>query len=494
MFQYPTKAEASPVAPVPVPLAIGPALATARRSARLIVAFGIAGAVAAYTASFLVTPKYVSTTEIYVDPSAPQSASAEPVAPGEDSNAFVNYVESQALIVTSRSVIERVVRTEALDRDPEFSADAAPSIFGLFTRSSGDASADPVAAAARVFATHVYVRRPERTFVLDISVSSRNAERAAKLANATAQAYIDEVGHLHSDAARQNSAAIAQKLEALRSDVIKAEQAVETYKADSGLIGAKDVSLVGQQLKNLDDQIAAQRAKESDARARAESAEAARSSGGDLGAFAAQFGLTTLGQLRAQQAEARQRLADALADLGPRHPQAIEAQARFDAANKAVDNELDRFARAQRIEYQRAKATEADLQRQFELLKRQTHTDDQAMVGLRDLERKAHAARDVYELFVNRSRDTGEIQEVAPVRTKVISVAAPPKQRNFPPSATALAAMGLVGGLALGFLTALARQAKGVSAAAGAPSRPSATPESEPKPAPPLANRARRLQ
>ena len=186
---------------------------------------------------------------------------------------------------------------------------------------------------------------------------------------------------------------------------------------------------------------------------RADSAEAARASGGDLGAFAAQFGLTTLGQLRSQQAEARQRLADALADLGPRHPQAIEAQARFDAANKAVDSELDRFARAQRIEYQRAKATEADLQRQFELLKRQTHTDDQAMVGLRDLERKAHAARDVYELFVNRSRDTGEIQEVAPVRTKVISVAAPPKQRNFPPSATALAAMGLVGGLALGFLT-----------------------------------------
>ena len=169
--------------------------------------------------------------------------------------------------------------------------------------------------------------------------------------------------------------------------------------------------------------------------------------------------------MRSQQAEAKQRLADALADLGPRHPQAIEAQARFDAANKAVDGELDRFARAQRIEYQRAKATEADLQRQLELLKRQTHTDDQAMVGLRDLERKAQAARDVYELFVNRSRDTGEIQEVAPVRTKVISVAAPPKQRSFPPSATALAAMGFVGGLALGFLIALAREAKGESAA-----------------------------
>ena len=80
---------------------------------------------------------------------------------------------------------------------------------------------------------------------------------------------------------------------------------------------------------------------------------------------------------------------------------------------------------------------------------------------MRDLERKAQAARDVYELFVNRSRDTGEIQEVAPVRTKVISVAAPPKQRSFPPSATALAAMGFVGGLALGFLTRAGARSEG---------------------------------
>ncbi|MGO9770761.1 MAG: GumC family protein [Roseiarcus sp.] len=461
MFDYSASAERPSLQPAssPAPSAssLGPAVEIARNNAKLIVALGLAGAVAAYAASAMMTPKYVATAEIYVDPGSAQSVAAEPITPGEDSNGFVSYVESQGLIVASRSVMERVARDQGLERDPEFSNKARPSILPLFSRGADDA-VDPVVATARVFATHVQVSRPERTFVLDISVSSRDPEKAAKLADATAQAYMEEVSDLRAESAKRTSTLIARKLEALRTNVIDAEQAIETYKAANGLVGAKDVTLVEQQLRNLDDQITAQRAKESDARSRAESAEAARAKGGDLGVFAAQFGLMTLSQLRGQQAEAKQKLADALADLGPRHPQAIEAEAQLDAANKAVDAELERFARSQRIEYQRAKATEADLQRQLDLLKDETHVDDQAMVGLRDLERKAQAARDIYELFVARSRDAGEIQEVAPIRTKVISAAAAPKARSFPPSGAALAAAGFVGGLALGFVIAFARE------------------------------------
>ena len=474
MFQYPSTAEGPNVQPAPPPVApqlgVGMALAAARRHAGLMIFLGLIGAVAAYSASFVLTPKYTATTELYIDPGASQSATADPITPGADSNSFVAYVESQALLIKSRSVMERVARAEALDHDPEFSADAPTSLFSAFGRSgaANDALTDPVTAAARSFSSHVDAKRTERTYVLDITVTSLNADHAAKLANATAQAYMEEVSRLRDDGARQTGAAIAQKLESLRGAVIKAEQAKESYKSDKGLVGARDVTLLEQQLRNLEDQITAQRAKESDAKARVESAQGARVSDGDLGVFASQFGLMTLSQLRGQQAEARQRLADTLADLGPRHPTAIEAQARLEAANKAVEAELERFARAQRLEYQRAKSTEADLQRQLDTLKKQTHSDDQAMVGLRDLERKAQAARDIYELFVTRSRDTGEIQEVAPIRTKVITVAAAPKNRTFPPSGTMLALLGFAGGLALGFLIALFRETSGQAAPAGA--------------------------
>jgi uncharacterized protein involved in exopolysaccharide biosynthesis/Mrp family chromosome partitioning ATPase len=439
------------------PISLGAATGIARRNVVLIAASGVVCALLAYGASKLVTPRYVATTQIYVDPSDLQGSDTQPIAPGQDSNGFVNYVESQVLIATSRSVLERVVKAENLDHDPEFSPTASSSIFGrLF--SSGGTDEDVVAATVRGLGTHLQVKRPERTFVLDLSISSRDPVRAAELANATARAYIDEVNAMHSDAAQETGAAIAGRLEALRAHVLEAEKNVEDYKAANGLAGARDTTLIEQQLKETNDQIVAAHERMSDARTRADQIEIARRKGGDVGAIASQLNLTSLGPLRAQQAEARQRFADAAAELGPRHPQVVDAQARLRAADAAVDAELERFAQSQRIDYARAKALEASLTRQLDDLKRQTNSDDQSMIGLRDLERKASAARDVYGLFVNRSRDTGEIQQVAPTRTKIISAATPPKNRAFPPSSSLIAAGGFVMGLGLGFLLAVRRE------------------------------------
>ena len=438
-------------------LNLGQAVGIAGRNIALIAASGVVCALLAYGASKLVTPRYVATTQIYVDPSDLQGSDTQPIAPGQDSNGFVNYVESQVLIATSRSVLERVVKAENLDRDPEFSPAASSSFLSrLF--SSGGTGEDVVAATVRVLGAHLQVKRPERTFVLDLSISSRDPVRAAELANATARAYIDEVNAMHSDAAHETGAAIAGRLEALRARVLEAEKNVEDYKAANGLAGARDTTLIEQQLKETNDQIVAAHERMSDARTRADQIEIARRKGGDVGAIASQLNLTSLGPLRAQQADARQKFADAAAELGPRHPQVVDAQARLRAADAAVDAELERFAQSQRIDYARAKALEASLTRQLDDLKRQTNVDDQSMIGLRDLERKASAARDVYELFVNRSRDTGEIQQVAPTRTKIISAATPPKNRAFPPSSSLIAVGGFFLGLGLGFLVAVRRE------------------------------------
>jgi uncharacterized protein involved in exopolysaccharide biosynthesis/Mrp family chromosome partitioning ATPase len=469
---------------------LGAATGIARRHVVLVAASGVICALLAFGASKLVTPRYVATTQIYVDPSDLQGSDTQPIAPGQDSNGFVNYVESQMLIASSRSVLERVVKAENLDRDPEFSPTAGGSFLSrLF--SSGGTDEDVVAATVRTLGLHLQVKRPERTFVLDLSISSRDPARAAELANATARAYIDEVDAMHSDAAHETGAAIAGRLEALRARVLEAEKNVEDYKAANGLAGARDTTLIEQQLKETNDQIVAARERMADARTRADQIEIARRKGGDVGAIASQLNLTSLGPLRSQQAEARQKFADAAAELGPRHPQVVDAQARLRAADAAVDAELERFAQSQRIDYARAKALEASLNRQLDDLKRQTNAGDQSMIGLRDLERKASAARDVYELFVNRSRDTGEIQQVAPTRTKIISAATPPKNRAFPPSSSPIAAGGFILGLGLGFLLAVRRELGGALTPAIIAVEP---PPPEPAPSPTEATPTTTLQ
>jgi len=474
MFEF---ADAQPnVAAAAGPSAGGPGaswtfdrlLSAARRHWRVVTVGAVIGAALGAVAVKVLPTRYVATTQIYIDPNGSPGAEAQNAPPGQDSNGFIAYVESQALIAGSQSVLEKVVVDQKLDHDPEFSGAAFRSILASLWPTANHAP-DPVAEAARALAAHISIRRPERTFVLDLSVTSRDPDRAAALANAAAQAYIDALAETQSETARKTEAELQRKLGDLRDAVERAEKKVEEYKASNNLIGTREALPDEQQLKSMNDELVAARARMAEAKARADQIEALRTRGGDVGAVATQLVLPSLGALRAQQAEARQRVADLSRTLGPRHPQLLAAEAQVAAADAAVDAELRRFADSQRIDYARAKALETSLTGQLDDLKRRNELDSQRSVGLRELEREADAAREVYDLFVQRSRASGDIQQISPTRTRVISEAIAPTTRSFPPPVSTMMGAGALAGL----LTALfiAFRLQSLPASAGGSSR-----------------------
>jgi uncharacterized protein involved in exopolysaccharide biosynthesis len=430
------------------------AMAIARRQKALILGCALACALAGYGASKLITPRYVATTQIYIDPGNLPGADKDALAPGQDSNGFINYVESQSLIITSRNVLERVVADEKLDADPDFTH---VSSFPFLTGGPSGA-AELSDAAAATLGTRIQVKRPERTFIIDLSVSDRDPIKAAELANATARGYIEVLSSLLSDASRRTEASLAGRLVDLRKRVLEAEKKVEDFKAENGLIGTRDLLVADQQLRDMNAQIIVARTKAAEGRAQLDQIEIDRKGGGGVAAIASQLNSASLTALRTQQAQARQHLADVSGQLGPRHPEVIDARARVAAADAAIDAELARFARSQRIEYDRAKQLEQSLGRQLDALKQQSNENGQSAIGLRDLERQAEAARGVYDLFVTRSRESGEIQQVEPTRTRIISLATAPKSRAWPPSGLVMAIAGLLIGLGLGASGALARE------------------------------------
>jgi uncharacterized protein involved in exopolysaccharide biosynthesis len=467
MFEYgPMTAEASGDDARSPPMARGArdralaAVAVAQRHKAFLLGCALACALLGFVASKALTPRYVAVTQIYIDPGALPGQAKDVPAPGQDSNGFINYVESQSLIVASRAVLERVVANEKLDADPSYYGGwRFPPFFG-----SSSVPLDPATAAAAVLGSRIQVKRPERTFIIDLSVSDRDPIKAAELANATARAYIDVSSSWQSDASRQAEVSLAGRLEVLRKRVLDAEKKVEDFKVANGLVGTRDLLVTEQQLRDVNGQVMVARAKAAEAQARLDQIENAHRRGGDVAAIASQINSASLSALRAQQALARQRLADLTGQLGPRHPQVIDAEAQVRAADAAVDAELTRFAQSQRIEFESAKQLEASLSFQLDDLKAQSNANGQSSIGLRDLEREADAARSVYELFVTRSRDAGEIQRVEPSRTRIISLATAPKSRAFPPSGALMATVGLLLGLGLGVAGSLARERRAVAA------------------------------
>src|SRR5580704_13628003 len=131
-------------------------------------------AVALAAAFVLLVPhKYTATTQILIDPMDLRGAQSDISPTIPQSDAAVLQVESQARVIASDNVLRRVVASEGLDHDPEFMHGALAQQYG------------PIAALNEL-QKHVQVKRSERTYVVDVSVTSEDPAKAARLANAIA--------------------------------------------------------------------------------------------------------------------------------------------------------------------------------------------------------------------------------------------------------------------------------------------------------------------
>lgn len=92
-----------------------------RRKTAILVA-GLIGACLAVAIGKSLTPKYMATAQLYVDPRELQLVDRELTPRSQDISGLAMVVESQARLITSNSVLMQVIQDTHLDKDPEFGA------------------------------------------------------------------------------------------------------------------------------------------------------------------------------------------------------------------------------------------------------------------------------------------------------------------------------------------------------------------------------------
>ena len=423
------------------------------RRKRLILALAILGALLGFVATKTLTPRYVATAQIYLDPHGLPGLEKEDSASHEDSTGFINFVETQAKILTSRVVLERVVTKERLATDPEFAGGGGllSKLFGRPPSSAGDS--EGALNAERTLAQRIVIRRPERTFIIEISATSSSPEKAARIANGVAQAYNDVRLSMQTEAAKQATNSLSASLGEMRDRLLAAERQVEDYKAANGLVGTREQYVDEQSLKELNQQLSYARTRLEDARARFELLRRARAPGADLGMLTATLNAPSLTNLRTQQTAALEKIAELSAELGPRHPSVKNAEARVNELRRLIDIELERIRASSSKDFEQARNVEERLRGDVEQLRQRALVAAQASVKLRDLEREVDVNRGLYQSFFARSRQTEEAQPSNLMSTHIVTTATPPAARSFPPGAGLMMAAGFVLGVLGGALS-----------------------------------------
>jgi uncharacterized protein involved in exopolysaccharide biosynthesis len=428
------------------------------------VIIALAVALLGYLAAELtLTPRYRAASQILIGPADLQGIDKSVVPTAQTADANVIEVESETRVLTSDKVLSRVVETDELAADPEFNGrgtsklaaiiSLVQSAFGLDAKPK--LAGEPALAALRQLQRDVTARRTERTYVVDLMVETANAEKSARLANAIVQAYFAEQSAAHTEAARRVAESLTGRLTELRERVRRAEEEVERYKAEQGIVGASGRLVDEQQLTDLNNQLTAAQTHAAEAKAKYDEVRKLQERGADPGATLEAVQSTTIGLLRQQYAAAVQRQANLSAELGPQHPYVNEARAQVRNAQRVVGEEVARVVDANRTEYERARASEQQLAANLETLKQRAITTGLAQVKLRELEREVDANRAVYESFLVRARETSEQERLDTVNVRVLSDAQPPLERSFPPRRLimllAALAAGLFGGIGLAY-------------------------------------------
>ncbi|SDA32304.1 Uncharacterized protein involved in exopolysaccharide biosynthesis [Methylobacterium sp. UNC378MF] len=402
----------------------------------------------------LIPPRYTSSIQVLVDPSDLRVVENDVNARQPQADSGVSIAESQVRVIQSDSVLRRVIAKLRLDQDEEFVLPDGDNptltwIKGALGMLPPPASRDPVNTALDTLQNRLSVRRAERTFVIDVSVQSRDPEKAARIANAIGDAYFAEEAAARTETARRASEALAGRLSSLKRDVEQAEGAVVRYREDHKLVAASGRLLTDQQLGDLNQQLVTASIKTAEAKSRLDQARRMRSSDPST-ALPEMLQSLEMQALRQQYATLSRNTAELATRLGERHPAMAEQYAQQRDLQRLIQREKERIIETTQKDYDRAAASEAAIRASLDRVKSETASSDRAYVGLRELERTLDARRGIYEAYLKRAREASEQERLNTTNVRIISAATPARQRTFPPSPKIVLPVALVLGLLLG--------------------------------------------
>lgn len=181
------------------------------------------------------TPLYTARAQIMIDPKMPQVPQRE--QGGELATAMdAALVESQMVVMRSEKIATAVISTLRLDEipDPPFGPIAIVRSWLPWFFPPDSAAPTPFVRARRAIAAMeagLSVRRIGTSYAFEISFSAPDAEKAAKIVNSIADAYVRDQLDSRSESAKQGSEWLEGRIQQLRRQMNYASRLVQEFRA-----------------------------------------------------------------------------------------------------------------------------------------------------------------------------------------------------------------------------------------------------------------------
>jgi len=371
----------------------------------LCVAVGLVLAIALQ----FVAPKYRAESKVLIQTS-------ESIYPGEargveEERALLDTegVASQVELLMSRDLLRRVAQRLDLASVPEFEAGSS-SLFGDMLVALG-LSRDPgrnsrEERVLKAFYEKLDVFRVDGSRVISVRFVSEDAELSAEVANALVEEYIDLQSSVKRETTDFAATALEPQIEALRAEVQAAQERVEAFRAEAGLLlGADNQTLDQQQLGEISSELSDARAAQSQAEARANLIRQQLRAGASLDSANDVLNSQLIQRLRERQVELQARIAELSTTLLPNHPQIRAQRSQLADLERQIRAEAEKIAAGLETEASIERDRVASLTATLEDLKTQAARSNEQQIRLRELEREAQVKATQLDQLMTRYRE-----------------------------------------------------------------------------------------
>ena len=424
------------------------------------------------------TPLYSATSSVAINTQKTKIVDVEQVVGGIAPD--LAGMETQAAILRSPTLTGKLIDKLKLDLDPEFSAPARNALeatkpqFRLFDPSTWFKSTDsqvslavakpklsPKAAAIersrliKSVSGAFKIKIQPRSYVLAITATSVDADKAATLANGLAEVFIADQIETKYDATRRAGVWLEGRVAELKSDAVAADQQASAYRAATGLVGGSGGGVASQQMTEINSALIMARVARAEKAAQLSQIRRLTDSGAGLDSSTGTLESPLIQNLRQSESEVLRKLSELKTTYAPQHPKIVNANAELRDLREKIGVEVRKIGQSTANELAVASARESALAGSLASARGATGASGMAEVRLRELERQADAAKTLYENFLNRFKETREQVGIQTPDARIVANANVPLSASYPNKTNAVMAAFLVSilvGLALVFL------------------------------------------
>ena len=376
--------------------------------------------------SLMLPKQYIATATVVVDQSRPDPVAAA-IYQGNPSPAFM---ATQVDVIKSERVAMRVIRQLNL-------ADSEDRKARWMLATQGEGTFESWLATGMLAALDVKPSRESN--VVGVSYKADDRDRAALMANAFVQAYMDVSLELKVDPAKQYSTFFDNRSKELRANVERAQAKLSAYQREKGVIVASDglLDVESARLNEISTQLVVLQGVVAGSTGRQGQVQS--------GAVQESINNPVVIGLRAEITRAEAKLQELTSRLGDNHPQVIEARANINSLRGRLDIEARRVAGGAgaviNMNRQREVELRASLEAQRAKVLKLRVAREEGMVLVRDLENAQRA----YDAVLTRLNQSSLESQVTQPNAYMLAQAVPPLFPSSPKIITNTALSFVIG-------------------------------------------------